>query len=50
MPGDSAPEWIDQAAAIHELAVKIGVDADGLEDEIQNGILTVPKVLILVFI
>lgn len=36
MPGDPAPEWVDQANTIHELAIKIGVDADGLEDEIQK--------------
>lgn len=36
MPGDPAPEWVDQAATIHELAEKIGVDANGLEEEIQK--------------
>lgn len=36
MPGDPAPEWVDQADNIRELAEKIGIDADGLEDEIQK--------------
>ena len=35
-PGDPAPEWVDQADSIRELAEKIGVDPDGLEKEIQK--------------
>jgi len=31
MPGEDAPEWVDQGETISELAEKIGVDADGLE-------------------
>ncbi|SOB99215.1 succinate dehydrogenase/fumarate reductase flavoprotein subunit [Ureibacillus xyleni] len=36
MPGDPAPEWVDQADSIRALAEKIGVDPDGLEDEIRK--------------
>ncbi|MDQ0157584.1 FAD-dependent oxidoreductase [Robertmurraya andreesenii] len=35
-PGDPAPEWVDQADSIRELAEKIGVDPDGLEDEVRK--------------
>lgn len=35
-PGDPAPEWVDQAPTIRELAEKIGVNADNLEDEIAK--------------
>lgn len=35
-PGDPAPDWVDQADSIRELAEKIGVDADGLEDEVKK--------------
>lgn len=36
MPGDPTPEWVDQANSIRDLAEKIGVDAEGLEDEIRK--------------
>lgn len=35
-PGEEAPEWVNKADSIRELAEKIGVDADGLEDEITK--------------
>ena len=35
-PGEPAPEWVDQADSIRGLAEKIGVDPDGLEDEIRK--------------
>lgn len=35
-PGDPAPDWVDQAPTIQELAEKIGVDAANLEDEIAK--------------
>ncbi|KYG92128.1 hypothetical protein A0U40_04080 [[Bacillus] sp. KCTC 13219] len=35
-PGDPAPEWVDQADSLRELAIKIGVDPDGLEDEVRK--------------
>lgn len=31
MPGEPAPDWVDQADNLRDLAKKIGVDADGLE-------------------
>lgn len=31
MPGESAPDWVDQASTLTELAEKIGVDSAGLE-------------------
>ena len=36
MPGDPTPEWVDQADSIRDLAEKIGVDAEGLEDEVRK--------------
>lgn len=36
MPGDPAPEWVDQAPTLRELAEKIGVNADNLEDEVAK--------------
>lgn len=36
MPGEDTPEWVDQADSIRELAEKIGVDADGLEEQIAR--------------
>ncbi len=35
MPEDPTPDWIDWAPTIRGLAEKIGVDADGLEKEVQ---------------
>lgn len=35
-PGEPAPEWVDQAPTIRELAEKIGVNADNLEDEVAK--------------
>ena len=35
-PGDPAPDWVDKAETIRELAEKIGVDPDGLEDEVRK--------------
>lgn len=35
-PGDPAPEWVDQAPTLRELAEKIGVNADNLEDEVTK--------------
>lgn len=35
-PGEPAPDWVDQADTIRELAEKIGVDPDGLEKTIKN--------------
>lgn len=36
MPGEDAPDWVDRADTIRELAEKIGVDADGLEASVQR--------------
>jgi 3-oxosteroid 1-dehydrogenase len=36
MPGEEAPEWVDKADHIRDLAEKIGVDADGLEMTVQR--------------
>jgi len=36
MPGDPAPEWVNQALTIRELAEQIGVNADNLEDEVEK--------------
>lgn len=36
MPGEDAPDWVDQADSIRELAEKIGVNADGLEEQIAR--------------
>ncbi|MBB4825622.1 succinate dehydrogenase/fumarate reductase flavoprotein subunit [Sporosarcina luteola] len=45
MPGEEAPEWVDQADSLRELAEKIGVNADGLEasvarwnEHVENGV------------
>ncbi|MEH7385171.1 FAD-binding protein [Bacillus sp. JJ1521] len=35
-PGEPAPDWVDQASTIRELAEKIGVDPDGLEKTVTN--------------
>jgi 3-oxosteroid 1-dehydrogenase len=35
-PGEPAPDWVDQANTIRELAEKIGVDPDGLEKTVEN--------------
>ncbi|MGM9986832.1 MAG: FAD-binding protein [Bacillaceae bacterium] len=36
MPGEDAPDWVDQADNLRDLATKIGVDPDGLEDEVAK--------------
>lgn len=36
MPGEDAPDWVDQAESIRELAEKIGVNADGLEEQVAR--------------
>ncbi|GEK34195.1 FAD-dependent oxidoreductase [Kurthia sibirica] len=36
MPGEDAPDWVDQASSLRELAEKIGVDADGLEAQVKR--------------
>ncbi|MGE7274433.1 FAD-binding protein [Brevibacillus panacihumi] len=36
MPGEPAPDWIAQADTIRELAEKIEVDADGLEETVKR--------------
>ncbi|MCL5736774.1 MAG: FAD-dependent oxidoreductase [Actinobacteria bacterium] len=36
MPGDPTPPWLTEASSIAELAGKIGVDADGLQDQIAQ--------------
>ncbi len=36
MPGEDAPDWVDQAPTLRELAKKIGVDADGLEATVER--------------
>lgn len=36
MPGEDAPDWVDQAATLGELAEKIGVDAEGLEATVER--------------
>lgn len=36
MPGEDAPDWVDQADSLRELAEKIGVDADGLEASVAR--------------
>lgn len=36
MPGEDVPDWVDQAPTIRELAEQIGVDADGLEEQIAR--------------
>ncbi|MGN1387688.1 MAG: FAD-dependent oxidoreductase [Bacillus sp. (in: firmicutes)] len=35
-PGDPAPDWVDQAPTLRELAEKIGVNADNLEEEVAK--------------
>lgn len=35
-PGDPTPEWVDQASTLRELAEKIGIDPNGLEDEVRK--------------
>lgn len=35
-PGDPAPDWVDQAPTIRELAEKIGINASNLEDEVAK--------------
>lgn len=35
-PGDPAPDWVDQAPTLQELAVKVGVNADNLVDEVAK--------------
>jgi 3-oxosteroid 1-dehydrogenase len=35
-PGEPAPDWVDQANTIRELAEKIGVDPDGLEKTVEK--------------
>jgi 3-oxosteroid 1-dehydrogenase len=36
LPGEPAPDWIDQAQGVRELAARIGVDPDGLEATIGH--------------
>jgi len=36
MPGEDTPEWVNQANSIRELAEQIGVDPDGLEDQVSR--------------
>lgn len=36
MPGEDTPDWVDQAPTLRELAEKIGVDAAGLEEQVQR--------------
>lgn len=36
LPGEPAPDWIDQAEGVRELAARIGVDPDGLEATIVH--------------
>lgn len=36
MPGDPVPDWVDQADNIRDLALKIGVDPDGLEQTVER--------------
>ena len=45
MPGEEAPEWVDRADSLRELAEKIGVNPDGLEasvarwnEHVENGV------------
>lgn len=35
-PGEPAPDWVDQANSIRELAEKIGVDPEGLEETVAK--------------
>ncbi|MGE7024496.1 FAD-dependent oxidoreductase [Solibacillus cecembensis] len=35
-PGDPAPDWVDQAATLQELAEKVGVNAENLIDEVAK--------------
>lgn len=35
-PGEPAPDWVDQANDIRELAEKIGIDPDGLEETVRE--------------
>lgn len=35
-PGDPVPNWLIQAPTLRELAVKIGIDADGLEATVKR--------------
>lgn len=35
-PGEPAPDWVDQADSLKELAEKIGVDPEGLEETVKN--------------
>ena len=36
MPGEPAPDWVDQAPTIRELAERIGIDPDGLEEQVDR--------------
>ncbi|WP_226036668.1 FAD-binding protein [Aquibacillus saliphilus] len=35
-PGEPAPDWVDQAPTLRELAEKIGVDPEGLESTVER--------------
>ena len=36
MPGEAAPDWVNQSDNLRDLALQIGVDPDGLEDEVAK--------------
>jgi Succinate dehydrogenase/fumarate reductase, flavoprotein subunit len=36
MPGEDAPDWVDRADNLRDLAAKIGVDPDGLEQTVAR--------------
>lgn len=36
LPGEEAPDWVDRADNIRDLAAKIGVDQDGLEQTVNR--------------
>jgi 3-oxosteroid 1-dehydrogenase len=36
MPGEDAPDWIEQASTLEELAKKLGIDPDGLAKHVKS--------------
>jgi len=36
MPGEPAPDWLDRAPTIRELAEKVGIDPDGLDEQVSR--------------